>query len=257
MGMKALQNVTGCYFGLQLLEQSLNQNTEVAHYISSAAIFQYSIIRYAKPFTNSEFEGKSFIYPTKHLLKTEGFSSDTHDHLIRLRNTLIAHDDHDELESKMLTLGAHFHSQTTDEIVAVIAHTMLANKCISHLANRDHLKLLLVHTEATLLGIKTKLDIDLTVQKELAVEYPAINLEHAKYIKQYGSPILGEVMSLPDISSDEWLNANEPKFTVHENGYVYEKSIYKIDFDLPTIVKSASGEVLGNFQALKNENKLS
>jgi len=69
------------------------------------ALYCSAIVGYSKPFTESYQKNrvKKKIYKIFFLKKGKGFSRDTHDHVIRMRNKIIAHSDEDFLEAKVFS----------------------------------------------------------------------------------------------------------------------------------------------------------
>jgi hypothetical protein len=76
--------------------------------IGRSALHAASVVAYCRPFTGAttRSSGKRH-YPTKHLRGFGGFDARLHDHLLELRNRLIAHSDYGVLPSTMYmqTLG--------------------------------------------------------------------------------------------------------------------------------------------------------
>ena len=101
VGIKALQNIYASACGFYRMLK--NRDSQDSILISS--IFYWSVIRYAKPFLNLKFEGRNIRYAIKKIKNTKGFDKQTHNHLISVRNTLIAHDDFEQISPRLLAFG--------------------------------------------------------------------------------------------------------------------------------------------------------
>lgn len=69
--------------------------------IFSSALHSASVMAYARPFTSSKTKNRSVQYSLKKLRKEAGFDSQLHDHLMKLRDKIVAHSDYSMLRSTM------------------------------------------------------------------------------------------------------------------------------------------------------------
>lgn len=67
----------------------------------SSALHSASVMAYARPFTSAKTKGGTVQYPLKKLKKAPGFDSDLHDHLMEMRDKIVAHSDYSMLRSTM------------------------------------------------------------------------------------------------------------------------------------------------------------
>lgn len=70
VGIKAFQNINASSMGFaKMLDLAKTEDP-----VLMPSVFYWSVIRYAKLFINSKFEGGNISYPTKGLKKADGFS---------------------------------------------------------------------------------------------------------------------------------------------------------------------------------------
>ena len=124
MGIKAFQNVST---SLRAFER-LSSLVESQDYILLSSFFNMGVIRYTKPFLKTDTSNGIFIYPIRHLKKVNGFSLELHEHLKQIRNTLIAHDDIEQIEPRILM--STITLKGTD--VHIPMSIAIGNKCISY-----------------------------------------------------------------------------------------------------------------------------
>lgn len=236
IGIKAFQNLNASLFGLNKLLENFESNDE--HLKSS--YFHYAIIRYAKPFLNSNYEnGEQVQYPTKHLKRLAGYAEKMHEHLKLVRNTLVAHDDFEEIEPKLLQLGINLN----DWNLLIPTSIVISNKCLSfpkELATIEQMKL---HVHTCCVGAHEKLFSDLTKLRDLAISNPQDAIDSVRYTKDYGTIITGADVKnpLPDISNDSWLNTNVPDYSKLHSGYEYEVAKLEKEFPAPEKIMLPDG----------------
>lgn len=205
-----------------------------------SAIFHTSVIRYAKPFLASEGQGGRVKYPIKHLKNVQGFSPDVHHHLLAVRNTLIAHDDFNKIEPRILLFGVQ--PKGTD--FSLPTSLIVANKCISHPADTAAAQKFYEHAKAAYQGAMNKLHADLTELRTIALKHPDQAKAAEKYSKNYGTvdiAVEGTHLMPPDFSSDSWLNNEEPDFSSVHNGFRYESLRLRLDFHGPEEIPLPGG----------------
>jgi hypothetical protein len=79
----------------------LIENEDSLDEIMSSALHSASVIAYARPFTSAKTNTGSVQYPVKQLKEEPGFDLELHEHLIKLRNRIVAHSDYSMLRSTM------------------------------------------------------------------------------------------------------------------------------------------------------------
>lgn len=239
LGIKAYQNLVGSLKGFESLEKLMASGD---HLLMSSA-FCFAVVKYAKPFieTNASF-GKTR-YPVKHLKGLKGFDSKLHEHLLELRNTLIAHDDLESIEPRLLQLCLSVNSSAFKVPVTIA----VSNKCVAYPADAADVIQFKLHVESCVRGVLEKLNLDLAKVRESTLKNPNHAEESVKYEKDYGQTHIsekGSVVDHPNIMSDEWLNSNEPNFSQIRNGFRYEELKIRKDFYGPETVELPDGQKL-------------
>ena len=218
VGIKAFQNIHASVLGIERIS-SLGKSND---HLLLSSLFYMSIIRYAKAFLKTKTDNGSIAYPIKHLGKAKGFSKVLHSQLLSIRNTLVAHDDFDQIEPRILMFG--LCPEGTTNIVPT--SLVISNKCISHLDVSDGLKVIENHIKAARLGISQKLFEDIGKLRNATIQYPDQAKDSQKYSKNYGKvhiPSKGETKLIPpEFMNDKWLDLKEPDFSVVNNGFRYE-----------------------------------
>jgi hypothetical protein len=234
--MKTYQSISS---SVQYLD-SLLKMEDSTDFIVLSSVFQLAVIKYVKPFLNTNTSVGKLQYPAKLLKKIVGFKIDLHKHLIDIRHTLVAHDDFEKIEPHILTLTYTLENKKP----AIPYQINISNKCVSHPAKVEDVKSIRNHVKATLNGVSKDLLSKVKRHRELILEYPDLAQEKIKYSKKYGKTNIskgGSQLTPPDISNDEWLNIKEPDFSEIHEGYRYESMQFRIDFDGPETIQFDDG----------------
>ena len=240
IGIKAFQNVNASVLGFARLVELETVNDPIL----LPSIFYWAVIRYSKPFLRASTESGQAKYPIKNLKKINGFSVEMHDHLITIRNTLVAHDDFDQITPHILYFGIAFDEEKKTFIPTSI---VVSNKCLSFPVDTNIVRDMLTHAQAALAGIQAKLQNDLDLLRKIIVENPGIAKDKSKYTKNYGREEIGPqkgALTPPDFSNDEWLNTKVPDYSNVHAGFVYEEARIRRDFHVPERITLPNGQVI-------------
>lgn len=238
IGIKAFQNINAASMGFSKMHELAETNDPIL----IPSVFYWAVIRYAKPFLNSKLDARKMIYPIKHLKSIEGYSSQMHEHLIVVRNTLVAHDDFTEISPRILIGGIHI----PDEDYLIPTSIVVSNKSISFPKDRNTVKKMLLHSQAVCNGTHSKLIRDIEKLRSLALTNPEFAMEGAKYMKDYGAAKIeaeGSLMGPPNFMSDEWLDASVPDYSELHDGYMYEEARINKEFPGPEKITTPNGLV--------------
>jgi hypothetical protein len=206
-----------------------------------SATFCLGVVRYSKPFIESAGRGGKRRYPIRHLKKVAGFDEGVHRHLIELRNTLIAHDDFESIEPRILTAGL-----TLENLDFTIPTTIaVSNKCIAYPNDTGAVRRFHAHTSACITGVQEKLNDDMARVRAAALANPADARTNARYERNYGAavPLAGVELRPPDFMASDWLNAGTPDFSQVHNGFHYEELRARRDFHGPERIELPDGNV--------------
>jgi hypothetical protein len=228
LGLKSYQNILASYKYLEYM-CGLQDSKD---FILLSSIFQTAIVRYAKPFLNNQTEFGKIKYPIKHLRDIPGFKQELHEHLLDLRNKFVAHDDYNEIDTRLLKFGFRYNNYP----VFIPTSIAISNKQISHPADIQTVLGLKEHIAAVLDGVGRKLNDDVGKLRKIIIDNPEEAIESSKYTNDYGSVAInadGTIPPPPDFTDDEWLNTDEPDFSHIDKGYRYEDIRYKNDFMEP------------------------
>jgi hypothetical protein len=219
VGMKALHNMIGAANGFHLLLE--HHDNPVA--IVPASIFHWAVIRYSKPFLNHNIDGASVRYKESRVTRAEGFDLAIHQHLLAIRNTLIAHDDLDAIPPRLLMQGMEVNGSFLPVSVR------MSNKSISRPSDKEAVEAFKAHASAAVKAIYGHLKADVGELKSAVAEDPAAFFEGCKYQGKAALPPEGGVVSLDQHNA--WLDMDTPDFSSIHNGFIYETSGFEELFD--------------------------
>ena len=134
------------------------------------ALFQAAIVSYAKPFTKTETSQGKGILPTRLLKLDPSFEVDIHEHIMDLRNKLIAHDDLTAIEPKY-TWALLADRSDPHEVFAPF-RADLRNSCISYPQNKEDFGRMHTHMRAARDGAMRYLDQRVTETRVLMLAHP-------------------------------------------------------------------------------------
>jgi len=239
VGIKAFQNINAAAIGFSKMIEISNTRDPIL----MPSIFYWSVVRYAKPFLSSKFEGRKVSYPIKNIKNIEGFSKDIHDHIITVRNTLVAHDDFTEIPPRVLKFGIHL----SEEDFFIPTSVVVSNKCISFPSSPETFKKMQVHSQACCNAIYLNLIKLIAEIRNITLNNPDIIKKDQKYSRNYGQAKVengATNLQPPEFMNDEWLNTPVPDYSNLHNGYEYEETKIKIDFRGPEKITTPNGTVL-------------
>lgn len=236
LGVKAHQNIKASLLAFERLCVLVGSDD----HLLLSSIFHVGVIRYAKPFLNTESCTGRVTYPVSSLKKLPTFSVKAHEHIITVRNTLVAHDDFEQIEPRMLLMNVNVEGSSLDIPVSIA----IANKCISHLSDLQGTHTIRNHVMSALQGVGKKLSEDIKRIRSIAIEHPNQVEEAVKYSKNYGKdhiPVGGKQFNPPDFLNEQWLDPIEPDFSEVHNGFRYERVTFRQDFYGPERIKLPNG----------------
>lgn len=236
LGIKAYQNLTG---SLQGFDRFLSV-VQTKDHILLSSVFCFAVVKYAKPFVDTETPYGKTRYPTRHLKNEAGYEAELHQHLIELRNTLVAHDDVESIEPRIIQMCMSM--QPTGYSIPVSIG--LSNKCLAYPIASESVMKLRKHVAACVQGALNKVYQDLARVRDAALSYPDQAAEGQRYLKDFGQQQIGEGgthLQTPDFMNDEWLISDAPSFSHIHDGLLYEELRVRRDFYGPERIKLPDG----------------
>jgi hypothetical protein len=180
-------------------------------------------------------------YPTAPLKRAEGFLSEIHTHLLKIRNTLVAHDGFAYIEPRIIMYNLNVPPSGTKIPISITP----TNKCISYPSELSDVEKLKGHVAATSTAIEKKLEEDLGRLRKIAIAYPDEAEEARKFerkLDRFGVPVEGYRLNVPEYSGEPWLNVPEPDFSSVHNGFRYQRMDVRRDFFGPETIDLPNGE---------------
>jgi hypothetical protein len=236
LGIKAYQNLVGSLHAFDRFAALI----PTGDHILLSSVFCFSVVKYAKPFVETETPFGKTRYPVRHLKAEQGFDYAMHTHLLELRNTLVAHDDLESIEPRIL----QFCLSVNPSGFSIPVSVAVSNKCLAYPINSESTLKLKIHVEACVRGALNKIHSDLAKIRDAALKHPEQTAEGIRYKKDYGQAKIeetGSQLQPPDFMTDEWLNSNEPNFSHIHNGLLYEELRIRRDFYGPEQIRLPDG----------------
>lgn len=236
LGIKAYQNLVGSLHAFDRFVLLV----PTGDHILLSSVFCFAVVKYAKPFIETATPFGKTRYPVRHLKNETGFDNAMHTHLVELRNTLVAHDDLESIEPRVLQFCLSVNSSGFCVPVSVA----VSNKCLAYPINSESALKLKIHVEACVKGVLNKIYSDLAAIRNMAINDPGQAAEGVRYKKNYGQARVeeaGSQLQPPDFMTDEWLNSNEPNFGHIHKGLLYEELRIRRDFYGPERIKLPDG----------------
>lgn len=222
--LKAYQNLVGAHQGFEKL-LSLNQSEDL---VLLSSVFCFAVIKYGRPFVETKASGGTTRFPIRAIKTAPGFVASIHKHLLELRNSLIAHDDLESIEPRILTLFLDVGAPAIQIPMVVVA----SNMCLAFPNSRPAIEAFRDHVAACVRGTQDKLHSDLARIHQAALDNPSDAREGGRYKKNYGpaTPTSRSQFQAPDIMNNEWLDTGPPPFSHAHNGFHYETLKIRRDF---------------------------
>jgi hypothetical protein len=236
LGIKAYQNLVG---SLQGFDRFLSLIPTKDHILLSS-VFCFAVVKYAKPFVDTDTSFGTTRYPLRHLKSDQNFDTTLHNHLIELRNTLVAHDDLESIEPRILSRCISV--QPTGFSIPMSID--LSNKCLAYPIAPESTVKLRTHVAACVQGALNKVHLDLAKVRDAALKYPEQAAEGQRYLRHYGQDrieIGGSYLQPPEFMNDEWLNSSTPDFSHIHDGLLYEELRVRREFFGPERIKLPDG----------------
>ena len=226
LGIKAFHN-------LKLSSKSINifidlTAKECIDHVFLASLYQASVIFYSKPFTETRFRGGRHNYKINRLKKLPNFSIDLHDHILEIRKKLVAHDDIDEIEPRIM-----FKYLKHDEELTTL-EACITNKAIMYPKDVYFISKMGLHISACENGLRKLVEQDLKSISNIR----HVNDGTPRYSKTTPFTLNpDEHLSLSDLRSEEWANIPTPHAS---QLYLYDEEVISLTFT----GKSNSGIVI-------------
>jgi hypothetical protein len=236
LSIKAYQNLVGALNAFDRLISLWDKDDNLL----LSSVFCFAVVKYARPFTQTKTPLGKASYPISHLRKTQNFSIKAHAHLLKIRDTLVAHDDFESIEPKILQCCISLN-ETNFPIPITIA---VSNKCLAFPVDKSSVLILKEHVAACVGGALDKLNSDLARMRETTLAHHDEAEGGVRYKKNYGRQSIepnGSGLQPPDVMTDEWLNNPNPDFSHIHNGFRYEELRLRRDFHGPERIKLPDG----------------
>ncbi len=163
------------------------------------------------------------------------FDRHLHDHLITLRNTLIAHDDLTEIEPTFALLA--LEQTSADEKIALPLQAYLRNKCLSYPNDVDVASSIHRHIKTTFAGIANILRESAAEMRDLYIRYPSeYRLVSENKPPSHVASFVGDGVTttfrldLSSMDSHPYLDVQVPEPPTALKQYAYTTCNFGVDF---------------------------
>ncbi len=210
---KALQNMTASvsYFERMATERDP---------LLLSSLFCSAVVRYARPFSQPPAGKGNRAYPLKQLKRRDDFRTDVHDHLMGIRNTLVAHDDMESIEPRVLSTSI----TSSDPEIFLVTSIVVSNKCLAYPVSGSTAAVMLAQATACVAGMTLALQSALDRAREEAHRDPAAARAEPKFQESGTATVSeGQPAFVPDHALHPWLTPQNPDFSNVHNGFVYDE----------------------------------
>ena len=142
--MKALHNL---HRSSQFMEKFLDVSPGHEN-LAGEALFHSAVINYAKPFINTETKSSKKKFGDKEFRGHPGFDIKLHDHPLKLRNTVIAHEGLKEIEPNFVWIQTQTGSP--ENFKSVPFQACLRNNFLAFPTDPESASKIQMHVKATL-----------------------------------------------------------------------------------------------------------
>lgn len=220
--LRALDQVNQAYQCFAKLSQGGNSPDEVV----KSALFTSAVIHYSRPFgRNRGGHTSSSKYSIKELQHPE-VDRVLHDHLLDLRDKLVAHQDGTLLPARI----GHYTIEIHEHDIEIPVQTFAAVWALQGVATEEIVARYLQHLAACVEAIQTNVGRALTAVNAAAHEYPEVQPEGLQKIAvSTRKPIAkGEEVVFPDVADCAALLIKFPDFPVSLDSYMWRRLIIKL-----------------------------
>lgn len=234
---KAYQNVQGSSKAMARFAADLAVGDETV----LAALFCHAVVRYAKPFVETQTAtGRKRRLKARDLARREGFDRAMHEHLLELRHTLIAHDD-------LASINPRVFKATLEEKASgarVTAAVQVASKTLAYPDEIKSVERLARHIASCAEGLSSQLtELVLALASEGA-RNPEDEQEATEWSRDL-SHFITEGDGRAIIEVPQFSEAPDvPDFSDFYESLRYELFERRWDLSSPVIVRAADGSTL-------------
>lgn len=120
--VRALDDFTNVHALATRLVENVGEEIDSTEQLKGA-LFMSAVVTYARPFlrTKNKYGEASGAYPIRHLKDDGRFDVKLHEHLLHVRNKLIAHDDGEQLPPTFHVLSIHIDQEPSARRKAILA----------------------------------------------------------------------------------------------------------------------------------------
>ncbi len=157
-----------------------------------------------------------------------------------MRRRLIAHDDLTEIEPRIVASSVG-HEGVSDRLIISMA---ISNKCLAYPVDFNSVEKIRNHVSAALKGVLGRLCEDMGAFRKIQREHPDQAREARRYSEELGKIEIqkgGVRLTLPNPSTESWLDVPEPDFSSIHNGFHYEEVRIQMNFHRPDEIQLPDG----------------
>jgi hypothetical protein len=191
-----------------------------------ASLHTAAVINYARPFTSNRTEtGPRSRYRTNHLQGAQGYDGRLHDHLLDLRDKLIAHHDSEYLQARLLHEVVNLSLRPKGAELSVPVGVSVIIQALQSIADRAVVDGYAVHFDAVITAINSVYRSELHEMVRVAMHHPREALENPTETEVHrlfeGAPTSVGVGKLPRTEDVGLAQLSNPNLTMHADGYIY------------------------------------
>jgi hypothetical protein len=233
--IRALDDFTAAHSAISRIIECTKSVDEDPTGEGNGALFMMAVVTYARPFAGTKRkDGSKHFYATAHLKQRPQFDNELHDHLVALRNKLIAHDDEVALEPKLYMYAVEVTLSGSNERKP-IGGTLCSYSLLSASGGSFMLKVL-EHLSACIEAVRMKLHSDFGEFLTEAHKNPdylnaSLGSDHQPELLHNQS--VGANQTSHFASLEEWKSrmVRVPAGQLHKEEYVYRSATFSLALD--------------------------
>lgn len=220
--LRALDPIFQAYRYLTKLLQEEDTLDEVV----KSALFVSAVVHYARPFIDNRGGKTTGAKYRIQELKNPEFDRLLHDHLLVLRQKLVAHQDGTVMRARI----GHQRIKIHEHDIEIPVQTFACVGALDRIATKEMIARYLKHVKACVGAIQTNIDRALTAVDAAEHEYPEVQPEGRQKIDLFSQEPLadGEQFMLSDLADCEAAMIKLPDFPVPPNSYVWRRTMIQL-----------------------------
>jgi hypothetical protein len=201
----------------------LHEGWELLDEVVKSALFTSAVVHYARPFGVNKAERGSQSYGIGELKRAAGFDRELHDHLLDLRNKVVAHQDGTLLRAR----AGHLMLRLREHEVEIPVQTLAVAMAVQGFGTKEILTRCLNHLKVCVETVWESVQQALGDMNAAAHKYPDVQPETMKKFELWSEksiPGTGAKVAAPSALDSDFVNLQTPNFGVPADSYAWRRT---------------------------------